>query len=288
MARRLDIGIASYGNPQALRRTLASLTAQSRTDYRAFVIHNPGGSGDEQARAVISEFAAANGRIIPVWMPENVGYVGAVNKLFDLAETEYVGYCDNDIHIQTPRWDEFLCDYLDKFHEIGMIFPAGGAYQIRRAAYTEIMWGVGFCWVVSRMAQRDTGPFDATLGHQEEADYCLRVRMAGYKCATALDVHVQHCATSSNNPHAAERISRGVVNWVNKWNAYFNGKTFNYHSLNVTRWEDWPPNALYLEEYWRGKIPGLNDNPDVVKLDGRDYDLIKVPRLSGFYRGRII
>lgn len=287
MSRRLDIGISSYGNPTKLRETFRSLT-NSSTDYRCFVIHNPGGEGDEQARAIIREYAKANARIIPIWEDLNGGYAGAVNKLLALAETEYVGYLDNDVQILTPGWDETLCSYLDRFHEIGMIFPNGGAYEIQRPSYREIMWGVGFCWVISRLAQREAGDFDVTLGHQEEADYCLRVRMAGYRCAAVREVRVMHHATATSDPVATERINRGVINWVNKWTRYFGGKNLNYHSPNTIRWEDWHPNALYLEEYWLAKLPGLNDNPEVRKLDGRDYDIIKVPRLSGFYRNRII
>ena len=63
---------------------------------------------------------------------------------------------------------------------------------------------------------------------------------------------------------------------------------FNYHSPNVTRWEDWPPNALYLEEWWKTRLPGLNDHPESVTVDNRQYDLIKVPRFKGFYTGRVI
>jgi len=286
--RRLDIGVASYGNPVRLEKTLRSIAAKSTTDYRLFVIHNPGAAEDQQARAVIHRAQAENPRIVPIWEDLNGGYAGAVKKLQALAETEYLAYCDNDIEILTPGWDEQLCGYLDRFHEIGLIFPNGGAYQIPRPGYTEIMWGVGFCWVLSRMAMTDTGLFDDALGHQEEADYCLRVRMAGYRCGAAPEVRVAHHATATNSPASVERISRGVVNFVNKWNRYFNGKNYHYHHPNVTRWEDW--NALYLEEYWQlhPKLKALNDNPEVVELDGREYDLIRVPRLKDFYRGRII
>lgn len=298
MSRRLDIGIASYGNAPKVRITLASLQAQTTGDWRCFVIHNPGAADDEAARAVIAEFASADARFVPVWLPENVGYAGAVNKLFELAETEYIGYSDNDTEFMTHGWDEELCGLLDRFHEIGMAFPNGGAYPMPRGNYTEIMWGVGFCWVINRMCMKDTGPFDDSLGHQEEADYALRVRMAGWKCAAHPQVGVNHNATATNNPASIERINHGVVRWVDKWNRYFNGKNFNYHSPNVTRWEDWPPNALYLEEYWQGKrelkvsdgyvMQELNHSPKVVRIDGREYDLICVPRLKNFYRNRII
>ncbi len=280
--------MASYGSdPSKLLAAVHSIQLHSVTDWRLFVIHNPS-PGDEATKEALGKLAAEDKRIEPVWQDVNVGYAGAVNMLFAAGVTEYLAWLDNDARILTPGWDEALCSYLDRFHEIGMIFPNGGAYPLNRGPYTEVMWGVGFCWALNRLAMSDAGSFDATLGHQEEADYCLRVRMVGWKCAAVPDVGVAHDATATNNPASIERINRGVMAWVDKWNHYFNGKNFNYHSVNVTRWEDWPPNALYLEEYYKLKLPGLNDSPEVVSIDGREYDLIRVPRFKDFYRGRII
>lgn len=284
--RRLDIGIASYKAPDKLARTIDALKRHSVTDWRLFIIHNPA-DGDDETRFLIDE-AAKDLRIVPVWMERNAMYPGAVNELFNRAETEYIAYLDNDAYVESTGWDEALCSILDRFHEVGMVFPNGGAYELDRDGYTEVMWSPGFAWVINRLAMRDTGLMDETLGHQEEADYCQRVRMAGYKCAAVRNVRVKHDASATNDPAAIERINRGVVRWVDKWNRYFNGKNFNYHSVNVTRFDDWPPNALYLEEYWRAQLPNLNASPETVKVDGREYDLIRVPRYAGFYRGRVI
>ena len=286
--RRLDLGVASFRNTARLAATLESIEQQTINDWRCFIVHNPS-PDDAETREVIRTAVLRNLRFVPVWMDDNVGYAGAVNQLMLLAETEYVAYCDNDIAISTPGWDEKLCTYLDRFHEIGMIFPNGGAYPINRGNYMEIMWGVGFCWAINRLAWSETGPFDATLGHQEEADYAMRVRMAGWKCAAAQDVTVRHNATASNDPAAIERINRGVRKWVDKHNRYFNGKNFNYHSPNVTRFLDWPPNALYLEEYFKlNGLADLNKSPEQVVVNGEKFDLIKVPRAAGFYGSRII
>jgi GT2 family glycosyltransferase len=230
----------------------------------------------------------STGRFQTIWLPLNEGYAGAVNQILNAATTEYIAYLDNDAEITTQGWDETLCGYLDRFHEIGMIFPGGGAYQIDRGAYTEVQWGVGFCWVLSRLCMSEKGLFDAAIGHQNECDYAMRVRMAGYKCAAAPEVSVQHMATSTNDPASNERIAKGVREFVDKWCKYFCGKNINYHSANVLRWEDWPPNALYMEEYWKLRDPSLNVSPQVVTMDGREYDLIRVPRFKDFYRGRII
>jgi GT2 family glycosyltransferase len=288
--RKLDIGVASYGASDSLKRTLESIKAHSVTDFRCWIIDNPG--PDPNTRPVIERFAAHDSRFIPVFLDENVGYAGAVAHLMrtpvEEPGWEHIAYCDNDVVIHQHGWDEILCDALDKHPEVGMVFPNGGAYEIERSGYREVMWGVGFCWATSRKVIAEVGVFDTEIGHQNECDYCLRVRMEGYRCAALPGVRVDHAATASNNPEAQERINRGVAEFVDKWVHYFCGKSLGYHSLNMLRWEDWPPNALYLEEYWKERLPGLNDQPEEVVLEGRDYDLIRVPRLQNLYRGRIV
>lgn len=288
--RKLDIGVASYGAHDKLERTLKSIREQSVTDFRCWVIDNPG--PDPETRPFIERFAAHDSRFVPVFLGENVGYAGAVAHLMRTPVEEpgwsYIAYCDNDVVIRTAGWDEILCDHLDKHPESGMVFPNGGAYEIQRADYREVMWGVGFCWVTARRTIAEVGVFDDEIGHQNECDYCLRVRMAGYRCAALPDVRVDHDATASSNPDAQERINKGIVEFTDKWTRYFCGKNHGYHSSNVLRWEDWPPNALYLEEWWKERFPDLNSEPEEVAVEGRDYDLIRVPRLSGLYRGRVI
>jgi GT2 family glycosyltransferase len=293
--RRLDIGICAYRDVDKLRRTVGHLRSSSVTDYRLLIVDNP--AEGSQTRTYIEQLCREDDRIECRFMAENVGYAGAVNEILSWSTTEYIGYLDHDAYVLTRGWDGMLCGYLDRFHEIGLIFPNGGAYPINRGPYTEVLWQAGFCWIMNRLCMSDLKTdgktergevMDTTLGHQEEADLAQRVRMAGWKCAAASEVSVQHDATATNNPASTERISRGVVNWVNKWNRYFNGKNFNYHSVNVTRFEDWPPQALYLEEYFRLHAPGINAKPRVRQIDGRAYDMLEVPRYSGFYHGRVI
>lgn len=293
--RRLDIGVAAWKDAEKLARAVAAVKQHSVTDWRLLIVDNS--PEDSPTRPLIERLAAEDSRIIPRFMPENVGYAGAVNEILEWSETEYTAYLDHDAYVMTPGWDQKMANYLDIFHEIGLVFPGSGAYPINRCSYTECMWSPGFCWMISRLCMADLKAdgktakgevFDTTLGHQEEADAALRVRMAGYKCAGAPEVCVQHDATATNNPASLERISRGVVRWVDKWAKYFGGKNLNYHSPNVLRWEDW--NALYMEQYFqtRPEVQGLNDNPEVRTIGGIEYDLIRVPRLKGFYRTRVI
>jgi GT2 family glycosyltransferase len=288
MARKLDVGIAVYSSPGLLAKAIASITAKSQTEYRLILVVNP--HPDAGVRAAIASVisSAMNPRIVVRELPENVGYAGAVNEILACSESEYIAYCDEDVEILTPGWDETLCSYLDRYHELGFIAPNGGAYPIKRPAYTEVLWAVGFCWAVPRAMLENVGFMDVTLGHHEEVDWETRIRMAGYTIAAAPEVHVSHNATASNDPASMARINKGVQKWVTKWCNYHGGANLNYHSPNVLRFEDWPTSALHMEQFWLQRMPALNDNPEVITVEGREYDLVRVPRLKGFYRGRII
>ncbi len=289
--RRLDIGMASYGSdPSKLLASIHSIQLHSVTDWRLFVIHNPS-PGDEATKQALEKLADEDKRINAVWQDVNVGYAGAVNMLFAAGVTEYLAWCDNDARILTPGWDEALCSYLDRFHEIGLMFPNWGHYAVPRGPYHEVLWAAGFCWVIPRMAQRKAGLFDTTLGHHEEVDYSTRIKLEGYRLACATEVQVAHNETSTRNPAAQERIAAGVVRWMNKALSYFCGKDINYHSPNVLRVLDWNVNAQHMEAWFKlqKQLLGLNDNPESVTLDdGSEWDLIRVPRPKGFYRSRII
>ena len=284
--RRLDIGCCAYKDAAKLARAVAAIKQHSVTDWRLLIVDNS--PDDSPTRPLIAALAAEDSRIIPHIMPENVGYAGAVNEILAWAESPYIGYLDQDAYVQTHGWDEALCGYLDRWHEIGIVFPGWGPKSIQRPGYREVQWGVGFCWILSRMMMETVGVFDDKIGHQNECDYCMRVRMGGWRCACAPEINVLHDASATNNPASQARIDNGVREFVSKWNKYFNGANYNYHSPMVTRWDDWPPNALYNEEYYLQKLPGLNDNPEVVTVDGAQMDLIKVLRPHDFYKGRSI
>jgi GT2 family glycosyltransferase len=290
----LDIGIASYENPGELAATLDALRKRTSGEWRCLVVDSD--SQDPSVRQILDKHAEEDSRIIPKYLEYNAGYSGAMNIFFDWAESEYIAYCDNDAKVLTERWNTKLAAKLDEHPEISMIFPVGhgtgSAYPIKRDGWTEVLWGVGCFWMLRRSDQEKVGYFDNSLGHQDEVDFQTRLRMAGGRMAVESDVKIHHNATASRSPEAQERINNGIINWVNKWCKIFTGELVNYHSENVIRYEDWPPNALYLEEFYKQFIPDINDNPEQVIIEGREYDLNRVPRAAygggTMYRGRII
>ena len=287
-AMRIDFGVSSYNNPDKLDGAVTAFRQNTRSDWRLLILENA--SEDPQTIKIAKKHSSEDPRIIVKQLTTNVRYTGAVNHILEWAETNNVGYIDNDAYIMTPGWDLKLASYLESNHEVAMAFPNGGAYAIQRPRYLEILWGVGFCWLLNRQRYKEIGGFDTEIGHQEEVDFQTRIRLGGWRIVADPTVLVAHDATSTKNPEAQERINQGVINWVNKWNKYFVGPQVNYHSPNVTRYEDW--NAIYLEEWFQQQpeLYGINNNPETLYISalGREVDLIKVPRWQHLYRGRII
>ena len=298
--RRLDIGVASYRNPVKLRATLESIEKHTHSDWRCFVVHNPSDDIEgNTAAGIIRQAHFSNSRIVPVWPAENLRYAGAVNKIFDLAETPYVAYLDNDIEVLTPGWDERLCAILDKHAEVAQVFPGEGHYGFHNGTYHECLWSAGFAWVMRRIRiSAIPGPMDISLGHHEEVDLMIRLRLAGYQIACDPGVSILHHQSSTSDPASAKRIHAGVVRWMEKWNRYFCGDILKYpnpdpdsgegYDPRSLRYTDWPPCALYLERWALAQFPNLNAAPRTVLTSAGEMDAIEVLKPKGCYVGRAI
>lgn len=291
----IDIGIASYGNPDALSAAIRSIQARTDGEWRLLIVDNA--SPDPRVREVIAAAAADDPRIIPELREDNIGYVGAVNRIIEWAESDYVAYCDNDAVINTQGWDRIMADVLAAHHEVAMVFPTQFcAFPIDRPGYKEVLWGLGCFWMLKSVKARqpafDVGPWDTELGHQEEVDFTMRLRLQGWKMA-GVNIDVAHQAKASTDPASQERISAGVIKWMDKWLERFCGVGVTYYSANVLRFEDWPLNSLHIEAYlqqaqMQGQFPILNREVEQVTLNGRTFDLIKVPKWPNLYRDRLV
>ena len=300
MSRRLDLGIASYGSSHKLHQTLTSIRQNSVTDLRVFVIDNPG--PDPETRPLIERLAAEDARIVPAFLDSNVGYAGAVNELFRRAESEYIAYCDNDVEIRTPGWDERLIDVMSRHRQVGWMFPGPGHYGFHNGEYQECLWSAGYCWILRRAAMQavaahrptgEEGGFDAALGHHEEVDYMIRLRLAGWRIGCIPGVDVFHHENSTRSPESAQRIHDGVVRWMNKWNGYFCGDELKYsmtaYDPRALRYTDWNVDALYLERMTLALFPNWNSNPETVVVPGvGEMDAVKLLKPKGPYKGRAI
>ena len=303
--RRLDIGVASYRNPDKLRKTLETIEAMSWTDWRCFIVHNESGDTDGGFALDIARHAHNMNSRFHWFSQSNTGYAGAVNRIFELAETPYVAYLDNDVEILTPGWDEKLCDILDRAPEVAQVFPGEGHYGFHNGKYRECLWNAGYAWVMRRNTL--VYSMDTNLGHHEEVDLMIRLRLAGYRIACEPAVSIAHHASSTNSPESAKRIHAGGVRWMNKWNRYFCGDVLKYpdpdqefnaatghfasgegYDPSALRYTDFPPCALYLERWALSQFPNLNANPEVIQTSAGPMDAIKILKPTDCYRKRAI
>lgn len=316
MSRRVDIGIASYGNSAKLAATLESIVKHSVTDWLCFIVDNPG--PDPETRPLIERYVLGDRRFHAQFLDTNVGYAGAVNHFMARSMTDAdMIYCDNDIEISTHGWDRALLQVLDDNPECAQVFPGYGHYGFFNGRYHECLWNAGYCWAAKKSAfvklldkefpNRGMGyhpgergwPMDITLGHHEEVDLMIRLRMAGFTIGAQPDVHVTHHATTTNSPESEKRIHMGVVRWMNKWNRYFNGDILTYpnpdpdsgekYDVRATRYTDWPPCALYLERFTLNNFPDWNAAPRTVDIPGvGEMDAVEILKPKGCYVGRAI
>ena len=303
--RRLDIGICSFRNPEKLRKCLQSVADLSTTDFRCLIVHNA--SDDEesaQALDVANTWRTWDGRFVVECGP-NIGYAGAVNRIARWAETPYFVYLDNDTEILTPGWDEKLCAVMDQDQRIGQVFPGAGHYGFDNGQYHECLWNAGYAWVFRKSAtdwpdhRAMIGTLmDERIGHHEEVDLMIRLRLAGYRIAAAPDVQIAHHETATNSPESAKRIHAGVVRWMNRWNRYFVGEELKYpnpdpdsgegYDPRALRYTDWPPCALYLERWTLAQFPQWNAAPRVVQTSAGPMDAVEILKPTGCYKGRAI
>ena len=317
MSRRLDLGIASYGNSEKLLVTLDSIIKHTVSDWRCFIVDNPG--PDPETRTVIRGAANRDHRFIPVYLDSNIGYAGAVNTIIDccVSDTPYIVYMDNDVEIHTPGWDLALMKILDDYDECAQVFPGYGHYGFFNGRYHECLWNAGYFWMARKTAlvgllnkeyphrgsgfvpSKNNWPMDTNLGHHEEVDLIIRFRMAGFTIGCNPDVHVTHHETATSSPESARRIHMGVVRWMNKYNRYFCGDVLKYpnpdpdskegYDPRSLRYTDWHPMALYLERMTLHYFPDWNANPRTVNVPGvGEMDVIEVLKPKGCYVGRAI
>ena len=302
---RVDFGICAYRDAVKLVKTVEHFRQNTTGEWRLLIVDNP--AEGSTTRDVIEDLCALDSRITARLMERNVGYAGAVNEVLGWAETLFVGYLDHDAYVMTPGWNERLTEVMEANPELGWMFPGPGHYGFHNGRYNECLWSAGYCWIIrreavdqvqqKRPAQGGGGILDTELGHHEEVDLMIRLRLAGWRVGCRPDVQVHHDETATRaddaNHKPGGRIHDGVVRWMNRWNGYFCGDELQYsmtaYDPRALRYTDWNVDALYLERFTLHHFPQLNARPETVNIPGvGEMDVIKVLKPKGCYVGRAI
>lgn len=103
MSAKISVITPIYKTEAFLDKCLPSLTAQTLPDVELIWIDN--GASDE-CRRLIEKYKTPAVKVVS--LPENIGYMRALNKGLDAATGEYVGFCDSD--------DWVDADYFEKLY----------------------------------------------------------------------------------------------------------------------------------------------------------------------------
>lgn len=245
-----DILIVTHNARQKLARCLGSVVRHTRgVPYQLTVVDNASADGT-------SEYLEKNfsKKVRLIKSGRNLGFSGGANLLLRKTSRPWVVLLDDDAEV-TPGWLETFYAlaaknpgtgivggkvvYPDKrifCAEFGIIpFGSAGRGESDRGQrdYTKEVDALpGPCWLMPRQVIEKVGPFDERFFpcQYEDIDYCLRVRLAGYKIFYAGEVKIIH--HNLYRKGSSVILNRNVIKFFKKWRRTL--KRFPLCRLNAT------------------------------------------------------
>jgi GT2 family glycosyltransferase len=121
---KADVIVLTYGNEDLSARCFRSLRKHT-SGYRLIWVDN--GSGPDSIDAVLAE-AKANPGMVPIWLPENVGFVKGTNialrvllEVFN-TDADYIVMLNNDVEV-TPGWLDRMRRVFERDSNVSAVGP---------------------------------------------------------------------------------------------------------------------------------------------------------------------
>jgi GT2 family glycosyltransferase len=284
-APRVAALVLNYNGREVTLQALASLRAMTYPAFTVFHIDN--GSTDGSYEAV----AAARPEIVQVKVEENRGVVFGMNQGMRVALDagyDYLLLLNNDIEVEP--------DMLDRLVEVAESDPAIGCVGPKIYYHSErsILWSAGghlrFRESITKergMKERDEGQYDrdeevpyvngcATLIKRsvieevglwdplfhlalDDADWCMRMKLAGYKCFyahRAVLYHMVALTVGGYTPGRTFHNGRSAALFVRRYGNFGNWLTF----LGAS--------ALAIPAAFLRELPRGNQGAALAKLRG--------------------
>lgn len=176
---------------------------------------------------------------------ENVGFPRGCNQGMRLATGDRLLLLNNDT-VVTPRWLEQLTACLKSDERIGAVGPVTNhasyfsAVQVSYRNREEMLtfaedynrsdpsrWEeraklIGYCLLLKREAYETVGELDERYspGNFEDDDYCIRLRLAGYRLMLCTDTFIHHEGSATfrqDMDRYQQSIQRNAVHFTEKW-----------------------------------------------------------------------
>lgn len=197
------------------RKSIESIIRHTKfANYKLVVVDN---ASSAETASFLRNISQENDNILLIRNEENKSFSQANNEAVNSANEEYLLFINNDIEIIDPLWlDKLVSEarrhkdaaafgpimlYPDyeiqsagieiTFDDKGLVVPSKEVRTYRHPRYVD---GIsGGCALVRRSAHERIGGFDERFFYgQEDIDYCIRLREAGYKIRLCSQIEVLH------------------------------------------------------------------------------------------------
>jgi GT2 family glycosyltransferase len=332
MAEDLTVLIANLGQLENLRSCLTSLfdTASGETSLRVIVGFNFQGESDIP-RTLVGAFP----QVEQLRAPGKLGYCRAYNQLMARSTGRYALLLDDDTVLRAGTIDGMV-RFMDTHPEVGIAgcrtANPDGSYQkttalmfsmgteitnvLRPAAFghdgidesvttwKSAGWLNGHFLMVRAQVIEEVGVLDEYFyTFQCEADWCLRIRRAGWKVAYVPDVEVMHIGGAHSVASKVKSLRNLIRSHINRYyfirkhygNAAVHGfrvimsagamlRLLNYAAVWLVSPDRRPEAGPKVEAYWKIVLLGAaahpEDLPDDLRRENADFDSFRpgIPR----------
>jgi GT2 family glycosyltransferase len=237
MTPGIDVIVPVYGGAEVLRRCLSSvLDCPQQVSYRLVIINDA--SPDPEIQKYLEAVAAEHEHVLLLENPQNLGFVGTVNRGMSLGTENDVVLLNSDTEVANDWLNRLVAAaYADE--RIGTVTPFSNNAticsfpcfcqssdlpehwsvaeldelfsQVNKGGMVDIPTGVGFCQYIRRDCLEQTGLFDEERfgrGYGEENDFCRRAAALGWRNVLCCDTFVFHEGGASFSHEQEERIAR--------------------------------------------------------------------------------
>jgi len=173
--------------------------ARYTNDYELIII-------DDGSQIKTQQFLKSLPDIIYIRNEKSQGWCRAINQGIEISKGDYIVFSNNDI-VVTPEWSEKLIKHFSDHLELAVLGPVtnrvDGFQHIDfnkegiTLQFTDVV--TFFFTMVKREMREKIGVLDERfgLGGQDDADYCIRARQAGFKVGIARDVFIYHYGSAT-------------------------------------------------------------------------------------------
>lgn len=206
---KADIIMPCYKDYEMTRDAIESIINFSTgVDINLILIND--GQKEPQLTKYLRKLNKLRDNVTLIENKPNVGWIKAINQGIEKAKSDYVMFINNDILIQPTmsQWLLKMCKYLEAHNDVGAVGPISnyvmGLQHMDNNRFIltlehDTNFLIGFCMLVKKEVIDKIGGLDERfgMGGNDDLDYSIRIKEAGYRLKVLRDVFVNHIGTKS-------------------------------------------------------------------------------------------